>query len=138
MADSRVVFTGYVFGRGSRELMRHAYCYIHATEVGGTHPALIEAMGLGNGVLVGDTRENREVVGDGALIFSLSEPEDLAQKMRLVLDEPDQLEVLARKARERLRGVFSWDRVADAYEALLKSLPKRRPTGGPADLQEDS
>ena len=43
------------------------FAYIHATEVGGTHPALIEAMGRGNLVLYLDTPENTEVCGDAGL-----------------------------------------------------------------------
>jgi glycosyltransferase involved in cell wall biosynthesis len=128
MANRRVVFTGFVFGRGYRELMSHAYCYIHATEVGGTHPALVEAMGLGNGVLVGDSPENREVVGDGGLVFRLSQPEDLTEKMRMVLDEPEKLAALAGKARKRALDIYSWDRVTDAYEALLQSMANGKPT----------
>ena len=56
--DSRIVFTGFIFGKGYKELQSHAYCYIQATEVGGTHPALIEAMGFGNCVIVNGTSEN--------------------------------------------------------------------------------
>ncbi len=41
--------------------------YIHATEVGGTHPALVEAMGAGRPVLYYDTPENREVAGDAGV-----------------------------------------------------------------------
>ena len=61
--DPRIIFTGYVFGAGYQEFQSHAYCYIHATSVGGTHPALIEAMGFGNCVIANGTPENREVVG---------------------------------------------------------------------------
>ena len=43
--DKRIIFTGFVFGQDYRALQQNAYCYIHATEVGGTHPALLEAMG---------------------------------------------------------------------------------------------
>ena len=42
--DPRITFTGFVFGRDYKALQQNAYCYIHATEVGGTHPALLEAM----------------------------------------------------------------------------------------------
>ena len=42
---------------------------MQATEVGGTHPALIEAMGYGNCVLAYGTPENREVLGDGGIIY---------------------------------------------------------------------
>jgi glycosyltransferase involved in cell wall biosynthesis len=125
LADERVIFTGYVFGDGYRELMSHAYCYIHATEVGGTHPALVEAMGMGNGLLVGDTLENREVAAEGAVYFSLSS-EDLARNMSWVLANPNQLESLASAARGRARSVYSWERVVDAYEALLRILSRRK------------
>ena len=39
------------FTEGYHELQSHCFAYIHATEVGGTHPALIEAMGRGALVL---------------------------------------------------------------------------------------
>jgi len=122
MAGPNVLFPGYVFGDEYRELMSHARCYVHATEVGGTHPALIEGMGMGNGVLVADTPENREVAGDGALFFSLAGPEDLAERLRQVLDNPGLLRPLSEKARQRVKSRYDWDRVTDRYEDLLLSL----------------
>jgi glycosyltransferase involved in cell wall biosynthesis len=41
--DPRVVMPGAIYGDGYRELGSHCFAYIHATEVGGTHPALIAA-----------------------------------------------------------------------------------------------
>ena len=136
MAGPRVLFTGYVFGEPYRELMSHAYCYIHATEVGGTHPALVEAMGMGNGVLVADTPENREVAGDSALFFSLDGPESLADRIRFALANADRLEELSKRARERMRTHYSWERVADAYETLLLSLPHSNPVERPSEQVE--
>jgi glycosyltransferase involved in cell wall biosynthesis len=124
LADDRVRFTGYVFGQGYRELMSHAYCYIHATEVGGTHPALVEAMGLGNGIIVSDVLENREVAGEAALYYSLASPEDLQKKMSLVLNEPDRLASMTRIARERVLSSYDWEHVTSSYETLLQSLGK--------------
>jgi len=46
-ADARIVIPGAIYGTGYHELTSHCFAYIHATEVGGTHPALIEAMGRG-------------------------------------------------------------------------------------------
>jgi len=42
--DKRIVCTGFVFGRDYRMLQQNAYCCVHATELGGTLPALLEAM----------------------------------------------------------------------------------------------
>src|SRR5213594_2699766 len=66
-SDRRIHFPDAIYGAGYRELQSHAHAYIQATEVGGTHPALIEAMAAGNCVIVNDTPENREVVGDCGL-----------------------------------------------------------------------
>ncbi|MBV9484816.1 MAG: DUF1972 domain-containing protein, partial [Frankiaceae bacterium] len=69
-AAPNAALPGSVFGASYVALQRNARCYIHATEVGGTHPALIEAMGAGNLCLVLDTPENREVAGPDAWFFA--------------------------------------------------------------------
>src|SRR5207248_2625760 len=53
-ADPRVVFPGYVFGRGYWELQRHCYLFCAPTEVGGTHPVILEAMAGAACVLAND------------------------------------------------------------------------------------
>jgi glycosyltransferase involved in cell wall biosynthesis len=94
--------------------------YVHATEVGGTHPALIEAMGAGNCVLAYDTPENREVVGDCGMFFS--SVQSLVERMQFVLTEPDQVRTLGRRAQARVREQYSWDSVTDSYERLFREL----------------
>ncbi len=69
-ADPRVVFPGYVFGPGYWELQRNAYLFCAPTEVGGTHPVILEAMAAGNCVLVNDHPPNAETVGDAGIYFS--------------------------------------------------------------------
>ena len=63
--DPRVIIPGAIYGQGYRELGSWCFAYIHATEVGGTHPALIEAMGRGNLVLyLGNAGEFGRFGGD--------------------------------------------------------------------------
>jgi len=119
-ADARVVMPGAIYGEGYRELGSHCFAYIHATEVGGTHPALIEAMGRGALVLYRNTPENAEVAGDGGIPF---EPAELAEKIRLSLDMSGEERARLRAlAMERVRTRYSWDAVTDAYENLLRGL----------------
>ena len=119
-SDARIVIPGGVYGEGYRELGSHCFAYIHATEVGGTHPALIEAMGRGALVLYRDTPENAEVAGDAGIPFK---PDELAAKLRVVLamSESDR-QALRRRAMDRVSERYSWDAVTDAYEKLLRSL----------------
>ena len=118
--DPRVVVPGAIYGRGYHELQSHCFAYIHATEVGGTHPALIEAMGRGGLVLYRNTPENAEVAGDTGIPF---DPEELPQKLRLVLALSErECEEYRARARERVRALYSWEAVTDTYEKLLGGL----------------
>jgi glycosyltransferase involved in cell wall biosynthesis len=118
--DPRIVIPGAIYGTGYRELDSHCFAYIHATEVGGTHPALIEAMGRGALVLYRDTPENAEVAGDAGIPF---EPDTLAGRIRQVLSMTEEERCALRsRAMERVRRHYSWDAVTDAYEKLLAGL----------------
>ena len=118
--DPRIVIPGAIYGQGYRELGSHCFAYIHATEVGGTHPALIEAMGRGALVLYRDTPENAEVAGDAGIPF---ETEELPAKIQSVLDmSEEERDTYRRRAQERIRERYSWDAVTDSYERLLKNL----------------
>jgi glycosyltransferase involved in cell wall biosynthesis len=124
-ADSRILFPGAIYGEGYRELLSHALAYVHATEVGGTHPALVEAMGYGNCILVNDTPENREVAGDVGIWFRAEEPGTLAERMDWVRGHPEEARALGKTAGERAARLFSWERVADQYAGLLRRLAGR-------------
>jgi len=126
-ADPRILFPGAIYGEGYRELLSHALAYVHATEVGGTHPALVEAMGYGNCILVNDTPENREVAGEAGLWFRAEEPGTLAGRMDWVRGHPEEARALGRAAGERAARLFSWERVADQYSGLLRRLAGRPP-----------
>jgi glycosyltransferase involved in cell wall biosynthesis len=124
--DARVVFAGAVYGAGYRELQAHAFCYVQATEVGGTHPALIEAMGRGRIVVANATPENAEVVGDTGILYAINDTEDLARRLQAVEDEPERFAPLAAAAEARARECYSWDEVVRRYEDLFETLLRRK------------
>jgi glycosyltransferase involved in cell wall biosynthesis len=118
-ADPRVIFPGYVFGRGYWELQRNAYVFCAPTEVGGTHPVILEALVAGNCVLVNDYEPNAETVGDAGVYFSGRQGVlDLAHRLERLLDNPDEVEAYRARALERAKD-YSWEAVATAYEQLL-------------------
>ena len=125
-ADPRIRFPGAIYGEGYRELLSHALAYVHATEVGGTHPALVEAMGYGNCCVVNDTPENREVAGDPALWFRAEEPEGLAAALERVRLDPAAAARLGREAALRAERLYGWEGVVDRYAELFKRLAGRR------------
>ena len=118
--DKRIVFTGFVFGRDYRALQQNAYCYIHATEVGGTHPALLEAMGFGNCVLTLAAPENIEAIGDAGIAYA--DEKDLAEKLQRVLRDGSLVHSYRNRAQARVQEKYDWDYVVDQYERLFARM----------------
>jgi len=118
--DKRIVFTGFVFGQDYRALQQNAYCYVHATEVGGTHPALLEAMGYGNCVLTLATPENIEAVGDAGIPYA--DEFDLAEKLQRVLRDGSLVQSYRNRAQIRVQRYYDWDRVVDQYENIFAQM----------------
>ncbi len=121
-ADPRVILTGPVYGEAYRQLLFQARGYIHATEVGGTHPALVEAMGAGRVVFFLDNPPNREVVGGAGVPFCFTRGRPLAEALAAHLAQPEAAACLGERARERVLSAYRWDDVASAYERLLEGL----------------
>jgi glycosyltransferase involved in cell wall biosynthesis len=117
--DPRVVLPGAIYGEGYRQLLAYAAVYVHATEVGGTHPALIEAMGFGRPLLVHDTPENREVAGETALYWDARRPATLAEGLEALFADPVERRRRGEAARARALERYRWSEVTDAYERLL-------------------
>jgi glycosyltransferase involved in cell wall biosynthesis len=119
-ADKRIVIPGAVYGEGYNQLQSHCAVYVQATEVGGTHPALIEAMGRGALVLYLQTPESAEVAGDAAVPF---EADQLVETLQWAVNvPPSEREAWGRRASSRIEKLYSWNAVTDQYEALLTSL----------------
>ena len=121
-AGGNIRMPGAIYGRGYRELLSHCSCYLHATEVGGTHPALIEAMGAGALAVVHDTPENHEVAEGCALFCDFSDRSALARLLRRAVVPTPEWEGLAERAVERVCARYDWECVTDRYEALFDGI----------------
>ncbi|MHA1280210.1 MAG: glycosyltransferase [Candidatus Helarchaeota archaeon] len=129
--DERIIFTGYVFGKGYHELGSNALLYVATSDVSGTAPALTEAMGFGNCVIVNNTPENLETIGDAGLSYDGKlGAESLYQVLDNLLSNIDIIEEYRRKAFDYAKRHYSWGVITDEYERLFyevlnKPLPKR-------------
>ncbi len=118
--DPRVSLLGAHYGEPYRILRSHAAAYVQATEVGGTHPALVEAMGYGNAIAANDVPEHREVLGEAGIYYRGAGELTVALQ-RLLEDQALNAELRGR-ASGRARELYSWDRIADEYERWLAEL----------------
>lgn len=102
-------------------LWQHAGAYFHGHSVGGTNPALVQAMAAGAPVVARDTVYNREVLGDAG-IFCEPTVNDIARSIRDMINDPSDA---GRRAIERSRLHYGWGGVCAAYEEALDSRAVR-------------
>lgn len=129
--DSRIVLAGSVYGRRARELFSSCFAHVQPTEVGGTHPALLEGMALAPVVVANDVPEHREVLGDAGLYYARNDEAALGRVLGSLEEDPGQRVALGARARARVRELYSWDEVARRYEALFLEVVRDRPGSRP-------
>ena len=119
--DRRILFPGAIYGKGYRELQSHCLAYIHATEVGGAHPALIEAMGRGALTLYLDVPESAEVAAGAGLGFE-SKSGLTALIERVALMSEGERSQWSEQAAQRTRERYDWDVIVNRYEDLFGEI----------------
>jgi glycosyltransferase involved in cell wall biosynthesis len=121
-SDPRILFPGAIYGDDYNALRANAYAYINAMEVGGTHPAILEAMGAGNCVVVSDIAYNTEAVADAGEHFKNRDANDLAAKLQALAGDPERVAQFRTAAHERAKTHYDWDQIADDYERCFERV----------------
>jgi glycosyltransferase involved in cell wall biosynthesis len=102
-------------------LWQNCGVYFHGHSVGGTNPALVQAMACGAPIVARDTRYTREVLGDTA-VFVAPDAGSIVQAIDAVLSDPARQELLGAAALHRAESDYSWADVCQSYETALDRL----------------
>jgi len=105
-------------------LWQHAGAYFHGHSVGGTNPALVQAMACAAPIVARDTPYNREVLGERATFVQPS-VEHIVEAVTAMLVSPEAQETASRDAFDRGQAEYTWDLVCSAYEEVLSALADR-------------
>ncbi|MCT9001928.1 glycosyltransferase [Microbacterium memoriense] len=107
-------------------LLNNAGAYFHGHSVGGTNPALVQAMACGAPIVARDTIYNREVLGEQGTYVS-PVPEAITRSVQAMISSPYEQERARHNARERSERLYTWDLVCSRYDQTLKELANARP-----------
>lgn len=124
-AGPQVIFTGFQFGEAYYELRSNCKCYIQATEVGGTHPALVEGMAYGNAIIANDVPEHHEVLQNCGEYYDTNNFDHLAIILESFLENDDLISKYRRMAEDYAKENYSWKKVAQDYIDLFENLIKK-------------
>jgi glycosyltransferase involved in cell wall biosynthesis len=122
--EGRVHWLGHVSNQGLlAQLWANCSVYVHGHSVGGTNPALLQALGAGAPTLALDTPFNREVIGHADQLFD-HDPQQLAERIQAVVGSPDRQRELAERGRKIIREGYMWEGVCRAYMDVLLELAR--------------
>ncbi|MGF0311826.1 glycosyltransferase [Rhodococcus sp. IEGM1428] len=102
-------------------LWQHAGAYFHGHSVGGTNPALVQAMACGAPVVARDTVYNREVLSEAATFVQPDPPSITAAVGRAMTDRMWQ-DSSAALSFQRSQELYTWEGVCSSYESLLDEV----------------
>ncbi len=126
LAWDDVIFLGRVDRDYMAELYSHCLAFILPSAMEGLSVALLEAVSYGLPIVTTDIAENREVVGDAALLFPYGDVEALSAHLRHLLEEEELVAALREKAQHRAATQPGWDEVAELTEDFYLRILGRR------------
>lgn len=101
-------------------IWRDSMIYFHGHSVGGTNPALVQAMRSGAAIVALDTTYNREVC-ESAAIYTSANPKDIADQIAKLISDNVMREKLRYFAQERAKKKYDWGQVCESYiEAIMR------------------
>jgi exopolysaccharide biosynthesis WecB/TagA/CpsF family protein len=123
LAGPRVKLVGPMYGKGYEELSANCGIFVLPGVVEATRLVLLDQMGFGSAIVYHDCAATREVIGEAGLAFGGADPEkDLAEKLSGLIGNSGERGKLRKAARERAEKIYSWEKVTDAYEEILREL----------------
>ena len=119
--NASMVFLDPVYDKETLGILRkNCFAYIHAHELGGTSPSLLEQMLFRKPILEYDVPFNREVLQDGGIYFKLED--ELAGCIRKLEAGEFDVQKMSKWQNKRINEEYNWDNVAGQYGALFRRL----------------
>lgn len=137
--SDRVKHYEHVDDRHLAKLYRCSVAFVYPSFYEGFGIPPLEAMSCGTAVVASNTSSLPEVVGDAGALFNPEAPDELADILLFLLDNPAARDDLIAKGYRRAQE-FSWDKTVTQTLAIYRSLGGQiaLPQAAPADLQAAS
>jgi glycosyltransferase involved in cell wall biosynthesis len=133
--DERIIFTDFQSGKLLQQLFSNAAIIVQPTEAEGLSIALLESMNYGRPLLVSDTEENKEALGEYGWYFQSGNTIDLRKKLASLLKKsPQEREARARRAQHYVRIAYNWETIADRTKVVYQQLLNEKIAVGEAIL----
>lgn len=103
------------------QLWTNCGAYVHGHSVGGTNPALLQALGAGAPTLALDTEFNREVLSNDEQLFGY-DPRQLAERLEMLLANAETQSRFSSYGQAIVDKHYSWEAVSTSYLEALSDV----------------
>jgi len=117
-----IIFTGFLTGDEFFALYAHAAVFVFPSEYEAMSMALLEGLSFGTPTVYSDIPENEAVAAGIGYPFRVSDPADLKEKLRHVLENPAEAHAMGRKAIGRITENHSWEAIARQYHDIYLKM----------------
>lgn len=120
--EKSVSFPGVLSVQDKIDLMHRAVIYLQPSEQEGFGLAIAEAMSCGTPVIVNPVGAVPEVVGNAGIYLDGYEPTEIANKISILIEDPDLWEKKSLEGRQRINSAFPFQRRRDQLQELIMSF----------------
>jgi len=120
--DSRVVFTGAVYGLDKETLLKNCKVFCIPSTIEGLAITLLEAMSYAKPVIASDIEANKEGLGNNGIWVKAESEDDLCNAILYCESNINSLEDEAQSNYTRIKEYFTWDHVSTLYNNFIESI----------------
>jgi glycosyltransferase involved in cell wall biosynthesis len=121
-SDDRVKYLGYVYGNDYQVILKNALIYVSASELEGTSPSLLAAMGAKVCVLVNGIDENIASLSNNGVCSKQNDFNDFADKWSGLIEKPNKIEHYAEKGFQHILKNYRWKKIANDYLSVFRNI----------------
>lgn len=118
---SNIIMPGFLYGDEYEALLSNAYLYVTASELEGTSPSLLAAMGAKVCTLVNGIDENLQTIGGSGTAFNKCDYNDLQKKWQEFIDNKALTTQMAEIGYQHVYENYRWESIADQYIEVFEN-----------------
>ena len=122
--DSGIKFLGGIYDKKCLDTIRYySYCYLHGHSVGGTNPALLEAMAAKALIIAHNNKFNKSVINDDAFYFnSAEEVAKILKRKSLLFNKNKFIDNNCKKVEQ----LYNWRVIVEKYEKYFLDILNKK------------
>lgn len=120
--NQNIILTGFLNRGDYASVVKNAFAYVETKRSGGTHPSLVEAMGLGSLIISNNNLGNRQVLKSSAIYYDNFN--DLLKKLEFItnLSSKKYIKDYKQGVQKIVKQFFDWEGIIGEYKVLFFSL----------------